>query len=31
MISTNSKKNVQGRDGYNKELLEEIERLKKEL
>lgn len=31
MITTNSKKNVQAKEGYNKELLEEIERLKKEL
>ena len=29
MITTNSKKNVQAKEGYNKELLEEIERLKK--
>lgn len=31
MITTNSKKNVQAKEGYNKELLEEIQRLKKEL
>lgn len=31
MISTHSKKNVQAKEGYNKQLLEEIQRLKKEL
>lgn len=31
MIQTHSKKNVQAKEGYNKELLEEIERLKSEL
>lgn len=31
MITTNSKKNVQAKEGYNKELLEEIQRLRKEL
>jgi kinesin family member 1 len=31
LITTKSKKNVTAKEGYNKELLEEIERLKKEL
>lgn len=31
MITTTSKKNVQAKEGYNKELLEEIERLKLQL
>lgn len=31
MITTKTKKNVEQKDGYNKELLEEIERLKEEL
>lgn len=31
LISTNSKKNVQAKQGYNKELLEQIQRLKKQL
>lgn len=31
MISTKTKKNVEANEGYNKELLMEIERLKKEL
>ena len=31
LISTKTKKNVESKGGYNKELLEEIERLKEEL
>ena len=31
MITTKTKKNVEQKGGYNKELLEEIERLKGEL
>ncbi len=31
MITTKTKKNVESKGGYNKELLEEIEKLKEEL
>ncbi len=31
MISTQTKKNVESKEGYNRELLEEIERLRKQL